>query len=63
MRFLDIFIVFARNNFMNIMCKVGDYILGINNIGKTITQTNPRNAVHRKLMIAQLIIEKKIEVY
>ena len=25
---------------MNIMCKVGDYILGINNIGKTITQTN-----------------------
>ena len=62
MRFLDIFIVFARNNLMNIMCKVGDYILGINNIGKIITQTNTQNAVHRKLMIAQLIIEK-IEVY
>ena len=40
MRFLDIFIIFARNNLMNIMCKVGDYILGINNIGKTSTQTN-----------------------
>lgn len=25
---------------MNIMCKAGDYILGINNIGKTSTQTN-----------------------
>lgn len=40
MRFLDIFIVFARNNLMNIMCKVGDYILKVNNIGKTSTQTN-----------------------
>ena len=39
MRFLDIFIVFARNNLMNIMCKVGDYILEINNIGKTSTLT------------------------
>lgn len=35
MRFLDIFIVFARNNLMNIMCKVGDYILKINNIAKS----------------------------
>lgn len=34
MRFLDIFIVFARNNLMNIMCKVGDYILILNNIYK-----------------------------
>ena len=25
---------------MNIMCKVGDYILKINNIGKTSTETN-----------------------
>ena len=40
MRFLDIFIVFARNNLMNIMCKVGDYILKVNNIDKTNTQTN-----------------------
>lgn len=40
MRFLDIFIVFARNNHINIMCKAGDYILEINNIGKTSTQTN-----------------------
>ena len=40
MRFLDIFIVFARNNLMNIMCKVGDYILKVNNIAKTSTQTN-----------------------
>ena len=39
-RFLDIFIAFARNNLMNIMCKVGDYILEINIIGKTSTQTN-----------------------
>ena len=46
MHFLDIFIVFARNNLMYIMCKVGDYILGINNIGKTSTQTNTQwNAV------------------
>ena len=46
MHFLDIFIVFALNNLMNIMCKVGDYILGINNIGKTSTQTNTQwNAV------------------
>ena len=34
MRFLDIFIVFARNNLMNIMCKVGDYILILNNVEK-----------------------------
>lgn len=40
MRFLDIFIVFARNNLINIMYKIGYYILGINNIGKTSTQTN-----------------------
>mgnify|MGYP004656815517 FL=1 len=40
MRFLDIFIVFARNNLMNIMCKVGDYILILNNINKTSTQAN-----------------------
>jgi hypothetical protein len=25
---------------MNIMCKVGDYILKVNNIAKTSTQTN-----------------------
>lgn len=42
MRFLDIFIVFARNNLMNIMCKVGDYILKVNNIDKTSTQTNTK---------------------
>lgn len=40
MRFLDIFIVFARNNLMNIMCKIGDYILKVNNIDKNSTQTN-----------------------
>ena len=42
MRFLDIFIIFARNNLMNIMCKVGDYILKVNNIDKTSTQTNTK---------------------
>lgn len=61
MRFLDIFIVFARNNLMNIMCKVGDYILILNNINKTSTQAIPRNAVHRKLMIALLMIKKNEE--
>lgn len=40
MRFLDIFIVFARNNLMNIMCKIGDYILIFNNLNKTSTQAN-----------------------
>ena len=40
MRLSDIFIVFARNYLMNIMCKVGDYILKVNNIAKTSTQTN-----------------------
>lgn len=35
-----IYIVFARNNLMNIMCKVGDYILRVNNIAKTSTQIN-----------------------
>lgn len=40
MRLSDIFIVFARNNLMNIMCKVGDSILKVNNIAKTSTQTN-----------------------
>ena len=49
---------FARNYLMNIMCKVGDYILKVNNIAKTSTQTNTQNAVHRKLLIALLIIEK-----
>lgn len=43
---------------MNIMCKVGDSILKVNNIAKTSTQTIPRNAVHRKPMIALLMIEK-----
>lgn len=62
MRFLDIFIVFARNNLMNIMGKYTDYTLNINNIGKTSTGKTPRNAVHRKLMIALLKI-KKIEEY
>ena len=38
--FFDIFVVFARNNLTNIMCKVGDYILKINNIDKTSTLTN-----------------------
>ena len=38
--FADLFIVFARNNLMNIMCKVGDYILILNNINKTSTQEN-----------------------
>ena len=37
MRFLDIFIVFARNNLMYIMCKVGDYILKTNNIDEVNT--------------------------
>ena len=27
---------------MNIMCKVGDYILKVNNIDKTNTQTNTK---------------------
>ena len=58
MRFLDIFIVFARNNLMNIMCKVSDYILILNNINKTSTRQIPRNAVHKKLMIALLMIKK-----
>ncbi len=40
MRLLYIFIVFARNNLINIMYKVGDYILKVNNIAKTSTQTN-----------------------
>ena len=40
MRYLKIFIVFARNNLMNIMCKDGDYILILNNINKTSTQAN-----------------------
>ncbi len=40
MRFLDIFIVFARNNLMNIMCKIGDYILIFKNLNKTSTQAN-----------------------
>lgn len=44
---------------MNIMCKVGDYILILNNINKTSTQANThRNAVHKKLMIALLMIKK-----
>ena len=34
MRFLYIFIVFARNNLINIMCKYADYTLNINNIDK-----------------------------
>ena len=46
---------------MNIMCKVGDYILILNNINKTSTQAIPRNAVHRKLMIALLMIKKNEE--
>ena len=48
MRFLDIFIVFARNNLMNIMCKVGDYILKVNNIAKTSTQTNTQKRSTQK---------------
>ena len=43
---------------MNIMCKVGDYILKVNNIAKQALRQIPRNAVHRKLMIALLIIKK-----
>ena len=42
---------------MNIMCKVDDYIL-ILYISKTSTQAIPRNAVHKKLMIALLMIKK-----
>ena len=48
MRFLDIFIVFARNNLMNIMCKVGDSILKVNNIAKTSTQTNTQKRSTQK---------------
>ena len=48
MRFLDIFIVFARNYLMNIMCKVGDYILKVNNIAKTSTQTNTQKRSTQK---------------
>ena len=48
MRFLDIFIVFARNNLMNIICKVGDYILKVNNIAKTSTQTNTQKRSTQK---------------
>ena len=40
MRYLNIFIVFARNNLMNITCKDGDYILILNNINKTSAQAN-----------------------
>ncbi len=43
---------------MNIMCKVGDYILKVNNIDKPTPRQIPRNAVHRKLMIALLMIKK-----
>ena len=48
---------------MNIMCKVCDYILKVNNIGKPAPRQIPKNAIHKKLMIALLIIEKKIENY
>ena len=39
---------FARNNLMNIMCKVGDYILKVNNIAKTSTQTNTQKRSTQK---------------
>ena len=39
---------FARNNLMNIMCKVGDYIQKVNNIAKTSTQTNTQKRSTQK---------------
>ena len=48
MRLSNIFIVFARNYLMNIMCKVGDYILKVNNIAKTSTQTNTQKRSTQK---------------
>ena len=63
MRFLDIFIVFARNNLMNIMCKVGDYILKINNIGKTSTETNTQKRSTQKTDDSTANDRKKIEEY
>lgn len=33
---------------MNIMCKVGDYILKVNNIAKTSTQTNTQKRSTQK---------------
>ena len=63
MRFLDIFIVFARNNLMNIMCKVGDYILKINNIGKTSTETNTQKRITQKTDDSTANDRKKIEEY
>ena len=69
MRFLDIFIVFARNNLMNIICKVGDYILKVNNIAKTSTLTNTQKRSTQKTddSIAnnrkkQKITESKVEI-
>ena len=48
MRYLNIFIVFARNNLMNIMGKDGDYILILNNINKTSTQANTQKRSTQK---------------
>ena len=69
MRFLDIFIVFARNNLMNIMCKVGDYILKVNNIAKTSTQTNTQKRSTQKTddsiannLKKQKITESEVEI-
>ena len=39
---------FARNYLMNIMCKVGDYILKVNNIAKTSTQINTQKRSTQK---------------
>ena len=60
---LDIFIVFARNNLMNIMCKVGDSILKVNNIAKTSTQTNTKKRSTQKTDDSTTNDRKKIEDY
>ena len=39
---------YARNYLMNIMCKVGDYILKVNNIAKTSTQINTQKRSTQK---------------
>ena len=60
---------FARNYLMNIMCKVGDYILKVNNIAKTSTQTNTQKRSTQKTADSiannrkkQKITESEVEI-
>ena len=54
---------FARNYLMNIMCKVGDYILKVNNIAKTSTQINTQKRSTQKTDDSIANNRKKIEDY